>query len=98
MSKKKNGKKISITKFEKLLYTFTLLLALSFPIVSLFSKSALSKVNYENEKVKKEIVVQTKENESLTMKINELASLEKIETIAKTLGLSYNNSNIKVVE
>lgn len=98
MSKKKNVKKVNITKFEKLLYVFTFILALSFPIVSLFSKSSLSKVNYENERVKKEIVIQTKENESLTMKINELASLEKIETIAKNLGLSYNNSNIKVVE
>ena len=98
MSKKKNTKKISITKFEKLLYTFTILLALSFPVVSLFSKSALSKVNYENEKVKKEIVAQTKENESLTMKINELASLDNIKDVIKKEGLTYNNDNIKNID
>lgn len=91
-------KKAKLTKFEKLLYFFTVALVLSFPIVSLFSKSALSKVNYENEKLKSQIVTQTKQNESLTMKINELASLENIEAIAKTMGLSYNNNSIKVVE
>jgi len=94
--KKKKKKKIS--KFEKLLYTFTLILVLSFPVVSLFSKSSLSKVNYENERVKKEIATQTKENESLAMKINELASLENLEAIAKLMGLSYNSSSIKTVE
>ena len=29
------------------------------------------------------------------MKINELASLDKIEEVAKEQGLSYNNNNIK---
>ena len=32
------------------------------------------------------------------MKINELASLDKIEEVAKSEGLSYNNNNIKNVE
>lgn len=31
------------------------------------------------------------------MKINELASLEKIQTVAKEQGLSYNNNNIRTV-
>lgn len=94
---KKQGK-IKLAKFERLLYTFTVILVLSFPIVCLFSKSTLSKVNYETEKVKKEITIQTKQNESVQMKINELASLENIEAIAKKMGLSYNNSSIKTIE
>lgn len=32
------------------------------------------------------------------MKINELASLDKIEEIAEEEGLSYNNDNIKTVD
>ena len=32
------------------------------------------------------------------MKINELASLDKIRDVAKENGLSYNNDNIKVVD
>ena len=32
------------------------------------------------------------------MKINELASLDKIQEVAKNEGLSYNNDNIKNVE
>ena len=40
---------------------------------------------------------QEKKNESLTMKINELASLDKIQEVADDQGLSYNNDNIKTV-
>ena len=32
------------------------------------------------------------------MKINELASLDKIEEVAKEQGLSYNNNNIKNID
>ena len=62
-----------------------------------FLTSTLSKINYDVEKQKREIAEQQKTNESLTMAINELASLTKIEEVAKAQGLSYNNSNIKSV-
>ena len=91
-------KKLKLNKFERLLLTFTIILVLSFPIVCLFSKSTLSKINYENEKLKSKIETEEKENLALQMKINELASLENLETIAKEMGLSYNNSSIKVIE
>ena len=58
----------------------------------------MSKINFEVEKTKKEISEQTKTNESLSMKINELASLDKIEEVAKEQGLSYNNDNIKNID
>ena len=32
------------------------------------------------------------------MQINELASLDKIQEVAKEAGLTYNNDNIKVVD
>ena len=62
-----------------------------------FLTSTLSKINYDVEKQKREIAEQQKTNESLTMAINELASLTKIEEVAKAQGLSYNNSNIKSI-
>ena len=62
-----------------------------------FLTYTLSKINYDVEIQKKAIAEQQKTNESLTMAINELASLTKIEEVAKAQGLSYNNSNIKSV-
>ena len=59
--------------------------------------STLSKINYDVEIQKKAIAEQQKTNESLTMAINELASLTKIQEVAKAQGLSYNNSNIRSV-
>ena len=54
-------------------------------------------LNFEVEKQKKEIAAQKKTNESLTMAIDELASLTKIQEVAQQQGLSYNNNNIKTV-
>ena len=41
---------------------------------------------------------QEKENESLEMKINELASLENIQKVIKDEGLVYNNDKIKNID
>lgn len=96
MKKKKIMKKqLKMGKFERLLYTFTILLVLACPFVIVFSQATLSKINYEVEVSKKELTAQEKKNESLIMKINELASLDKIQEVADNQGLSYNNSNIK---
>ena len=96
--KKKLIKQVKISKFEKLLYIFTILLIVSFPLVIVFSQATLSKINYEVEKSKKQIANQEKKNESLVMKINELASLDRIQEVADNQGLSYNNDNIKTIE
>jgi len=95
---RKVKKRLKMSKFERLIYTFTFVLLLATPISIIFSQATLSKINYEVEKTKKKIVAQEKINESLTMKIDELASLDKISDIAKEQGLSYNNDNIKSIE
>ena len=87
-----------MSKFERLIYTFTLVVLLSTPFVLVFSKATLSKINYDVERTKKNIAVQEKKNESFSMKVNELASLEKIQEVAKEQGLSYNNNNIRVIQ
>ena len=97
----KNVKKVKrvfgFSKFEKLLYGFALILLVLAPFAIVFSQATLSKVNYDVEKIKIEISAQEKTNESLNMKISELASLDKIQEVAESEGLSYNNSNIKSV-
>ena len=62
------------------------------------SKATLSQINFEVERQKKEIDKQQKNNDSLAMTIDELASLTKIQEVAQEEGLSYNNANIKVVQ
>ena len=98
--KKKKYKKVvkKIGKFERLIYTFAAILLIASPITIVFMQATLSKVNIEVERVKNEIKTQEKKNESLSMKINELASLDKIIEVAYKQGLSYNNDNIKSVE
>lgn len=93
---KKVKKRLKMSKFERLLYIFTLVMVLMTPFALVFSQATLSEINFEVEKTKKQISSQEKKNTSLTMKINELASLEKIQTVAKEQGLSYNN-NIRTV-
>lgn len=90
-------KKVKMGKFERLLYVFTFILVLASPFVIVFSQATLSKINYEVEKSKQELAKQEKKNESLVMKINELASLDKIQEVADEKGLSYNNDNIKTI-
>ena len=79
MARRKVVKK-KTSKFVKLIYTIAIILTISFPVVSIASKSFVSKLN-----------------QGLSMQINELASLENIQEIAKEYGLEYNNDNIKVV-
>lgn len=98
MIMRKVKRRVKMSKFEKLLYTLAITLILIAPISIVFSKATLAKINFDVEKQKKEIAAQTKTNESLSMAIDELASLTKIEEVAKTQGLSYNNNNIKTVE
>lgn len=94
----KNKKRVKLTKFEKFIYAFSVLLMIVSPMVIVFTKSALSEINYKVEKMKKSISVQEKNNEGLEMKINELASLDNIRDAIKKEGLTYNNENIKNIE
>ena len=96
--RKSKKKKLKISKFEKVLYVFVIALIFIAPISIVFTKSALSEINFKVEKMKKEISSREKTNEGLEMKINELVSLDNIKDVIKTEGLSYNNDNIKNIE
>lgn len=98
MKKKRLKKVVKIGKFEKLFYSFVIILVIALPFTIVFLQATLSQINVQVEKVKNEIESQEKKNESLAMKINELASLDKIIEVAHKQGLSYNNNNIKSVD
>lgn len=95
MSKKRERRK---TRFEKMIIGITLITIFCVFSSVLFFKAQLSSVNIEVEKLKKEVTKQEKVNESLTMKVNELISLENMQFVAASNGLEYNNGNVIVIK
>lgn len=95
--KKTKKKRLKFLKGEKLMYGILVLIILAIPVTKVCTQAILSESNIKVEKMKKDINKQLRYNESLSMKISELASLENIESIANELGLSYNNDNIKTL-
>ena len=93
----KKNKKLKLLKGEKAMYVLLLFLLITIPVFNVFTSSMLSETNNEVEKITKNIERQELTNQGLSMQIDELASLENIQTIAENHGLSYNNSNIKTV-
>ena len=91
---KKNKKK---TKIEKSMITLSWVTIICVFVSLFFIKARLSSVNIEVERLKKEVVKQEKKNESLTMKVNELVSLENMQLVAAQGGLEYNNNNVIVI-
>ena len=95
MSKAK--KQVKVVSTERILWTFIFAVLLAIPVCNVYTKTMLSKTNIELETVKYEIKKQESINDGLKMEISELASLDKIQDIAASNGLSYQNGNIKVV-
>lgn len=93
----KKGKKVKLLKGEKFMYLLLVFLLLAIPMFNVYTSSLLSETNNEVEKIKKDIERQELVNQSLSMQVDELASLENIQSVADAYGLSYNNSNIKSV-
>ncbi len=94
MARKKNKK---LLKGERVLRTFILLLIIGNIFGTSFSMALLSKTNIEVESIRKKISKQESLNQSLEMKINELASFDNVEGIASLYGLEYNNSNVRTI-
>lgn len=86
-----------IARGEKFVYVVILFVIISMPICTVLTKALLSESNIELEQMKSKIENQENVNESLSMQIDELASLDKIQEVATEKGLSYNNENIKII-
>lgn len=91
-------KKKGFTKLEKFLYKSCLTISVFMLIGIVFTSATVSKMNIELQNMSKEVESQEDTNESLAMKINEMASLDNIKSVSKDLGLAYNNDNIKTIE
>ncbi|MCI8467528.1 MAG: cell division protein FtsL [Bacilli bacterium] len=94
---KKTKKKIKIVRGEKIIYWMIFFLIVTMPLCTVLTKALLSESNIEVEQMKAKIERQKDVNDSLSMQIDELASLDKIQQVATEKGLSYNNENIKVI-
>jgi cell division protein FtsL len=85
------------SKYEKVFLSLTII----FIVFTLLFKSIVGAYvqsnNAEIQRLKNKINSQNEYNLSMQMKINELASLDNALEVADAYGLSYNNSNIKVI-
>ena len=95
---KKNKKKKKFTKLERFLYKSSFVIMFFLVLGIVFTSASVSKLNIELQEMSKKVESQEDTNQSLTMKINEMASLENIQGISEELGLAYNNENIKTIE
>ena len=95
--RKTRNKKVTMLKGEKFMYVLIVLALIAFPISTVFTKAVLSETNISLEQMESKIETQEGINESLSMQVDELASLDKIQEVASDKGLTYNNDNIKNV-
>lgn len=94
----KKGKVVKFIKLEKKFEIVGAIFLVFIWVLSFFAKINLASINVEVERLSENVKKQEKTNQSLSMKINELASLENIQAVANQEGLAYNNGNIIVVE
>ncbi len=93
MSKKKNKK-----GFEKKLNKAFMCLSLLLIMGILFGQITLSQMNLEVQRLEKDVQTKKDQNQSLVMKINEMASLDNIQSVSEEAGLAYNNDNIRTID
>lgn len=94
----KKVKRVKLLKGEKLMFFLVVFFGfLILPFSWIYTKALLSETNIELEKIKMKIEKQNNTNEALGMQIDELASIDNIQDIASSSGLSYNNNNIKTI-
>lgn len=90
-------RKKKMTKGEKILYSFAFLCAIGIAVTQIFIGAGITNLSMSVEQAKYDIEKQQKKNESLTMKVNELTSYDKVKDIVSDMGLAYNNDNIIII-
>ncbi len=94
----KKVKRIKFLKGEKIMVFLSILFGfVIMPASWIYTKALLSETNIELERIKYKIDKQNDTNEALGMQIDELASIDNIQSIVSSTGLSYNNNNIKTI-
>lgn len=92
------GRKLKLLRGEKIMYFVIIFLVAIIPLLNVYTSSVVTRTNIEVEELKTDIEKQKEENESLSMQIDELASLENIQNVAKEYGLSYDNTSILIIK
>ena len=93
MPKKKKKREFE-RKLNKAFMSLSILLIMGI----LFFQITLSTMNLEVQNLEKKVQTKRDENQSLVMKINEIASLDNIQNISNKMGLAYTNDTIKTIE
>lgn len=83
---------------EKILYFTGIICIVLTVVIKIFCGASIGHLNLSVEKARYEINEQSKKNQSLTMKVNELTSFDNIKDSIKDMGLAYNNDNIIVID
>lgn len=94
---KKKIRRVRLTKGEKLVYVSAVLSVVFTLVLQVFCSASIGNLNMSVEQVRYEIDAQEKKNESLTMKVSELTSFDKVKDVVKEMGLAYNNDNIIII-
>ncbi len=94
---KRKQRKMRITKGERLLYVGAAFFLCFTLVMKIFCGAGVGRLSMNIEQLKYDINTQEKKNESLTMKVNELTSFDKVKEVIAEMGLAYNNDNIIVV-
>ncbi|MEG0025815.1 MAG: hypothetical protein RR703_00445 [Bacilli bacterium] len=94
---RKRVRKTRITKGERLLYVGGFTAFMCALMLQIFCGASIGNLKMSVEKLNYEITNQSKTNESLTMKVNELTAFDKVKDVVKDMGLAYNNDNIIVI-
>lgn len=95
---RKKGKKLKLLKGEKIMYFVIIVLIALIPILNVYTSAIVTRTNIEVESLKSSIERQKEENESLSMQIDELASMENIQAVADKYGLSFDNNSILTIK
>lgn len=96
--RKTKKRKVKLLKIEKLLYVSAVLCMGGLVLLKIFFGANIGNLKLEVEKLNLELNNQSKKNESLVMKVNELTSFDNVKDIVKDLGLAYNKDNIVIID
>ena len=86
-----------ITKGEVLLYSVAVICLFGIVVSKVFLGAGMTYLDMNIAQIEHNISDQEKQNESLTMKVNELTSFDKVKTVVSDMGLAYNNDNIIII-
>jgi cell division protein FtsL len=87
-----------ITKGEKLLFALFLSVLFVLSVKLVANQAAIYEVNRDIQRVEAKIEEQTKINEDLQARVNELSEYSRLLKEAEKLGLKMNGDRVKVVQ